>query len=57
MNYLVHDNTRRGKVFATLAEANSYCNDIIRTAKTVYTITETKRQITHIYKTEGASND
>ena len=52
MNYLVHDNTRRGKVFATLAEANSYCNDITLANKIIYTITETKRQVTHIYKAE-----
>lgn len=49
MNYLVHDHTKRGKVFATLEEANAYRNFLIQATRIVYTITETKRQVTHIY--------
>jgi hypothetical protein len=49
MHYLVHDHTKRGKVFATLEEANAYRNFLIQTTKIVYAITETKRQVTHIY--------
>lgn len=50
VNYLVHDHTKRGKVFATLQEANAYRSDIIQQCGRVYAITETKRQATHIYK-------
>lgn len=49
MNYLVHDHTKRGKVFATLEEANAYRSDLIAATGRVYLITETKRQVTHIY--------
>lgn len=49
MNYLVHDHTKRGKVFATLEEANAYRSDVINQTGRVYLITETKRQVTHIY--------
>ena len=49
MHYLVHDHTKRGKVFATLEEANAYRNFLIQTLKIVYAISETKRQITHIF--------
>ena len=49
MHYLVHDHTKKGKVFATLQEANAYRNDLINQTKRVYLITETKRQVTHIY--------
>lgn len=49
MHYLVHDNTKRGKVFATLEEANAYRNFLIQKTKIVCAITETKRQATHIY--------
>ena len=49
MNYLVHDHTKRGEVFATLAEANAYRGDIINQTGRVYLITETKRKVTHIY--------
>lgn len=49
MNYLVHDHTKRGKVFATLEEANAYRNDLITQTRYVYLITETKRKVTHIY--------
>lgn len=50
MNYLVHDHTKSGKVFATLEQANKYRSDIINQTGRVYLITETKRQVTHIYK-------
>ena len=53
MNYLVHDNTKRGKVFATLQEASAYRSDVIKVTGRVYLITETKRQVTHIYKIGG----
>lgn len=49
MNYLVHDHSRRGKVFATMAEANAYANDIIRNSGVVCLVTETRRKVTHIY--------
>lgn len=48
-NYLVHDFTKRGKVFATLKEANSYCNEIMRKCGVVFLVTETKRKVTHTY--------
>ena len=50
MNYLVNDHTKRGKVFATLQEASAYRGDVIQQTGRVYAITETKRQVTHIYK-------
>lgn len=50
MNYLVHDHTKLGKVFATLEEANRYRSDLINQTGRVYLITETERQVTHIYR-------
>ena len=52
MNYLVQDYTKRGKVFATLDEANAYRNECIQKTGYVYRITETNRKVTHIYKTK-----
>lgn len=50
MHYLVHDHTKRGKVFGTLEEANKYRSDVINQTGRVYLITETKRAVTHVYK-------
>ena len=52
MNYVVQDHTKRGKVFATLDEANAYRNECIQKTGYVYCITETNRKVTHIYKIE-----
>lgn len=49
MYFLVKDHTTKGKVFATLAEASAYREELIRTTRRVYTIVETKRKPTHIY--------
>lgn len=49
MNYLVHDHTKRGKVFATLEEANGYANTAMKYTGVVWLITETKRKVTHQY--------
>lgn len=49
MNYKVHD-SKRGKCFASLAEANAYCNLILRETGIVLTVTETRGKVTHTYK-------
>lgn len=48
MNYKVHD-SKRGKVFATLEEANGYANDVARKTGYVLLVTETKAKVTHTY--------
>lgn len=48
MNYKVHD-SKRGKVFATLKEANAYANEILRKTGYVLLVTETKANVTHEY--------
>lgn len=50
MNYKVHDHTKSGKVFATLKEANGYCNEYQSKTGYVLTVTATKAKVTHIYK-------
>lgn len=52
MNYKVLD-SKRGKVFATLAEANAYRNEVISKTGYVYAISETKSAVTHIYELEN----
>ena len=52
MNYLVHDYTKRGKVFATLEEANGYANTAMQFSGVVWAVTETKRKVTHQYSTK-----
>lgn len=49
MNYKVHD-SKRGKVFATLKEANAYANEMIRKTGAVFLVTETKAKVTHEYQ-------
>lgn len=49
MNYLVHD-SKRGKVFATLAEASAYARDHQKATGDFVAVTETNRKVTHIYK-------
>jgi hypothetical protein len=50
MNYLVHDYTKRGKVFATIEEANAYANEMLKRSGYVFAVTETKRNVTHVYE-------
>lgn len=52
MNYKVHD-SKRGKVFATLEEANAYRNEIIHKTGYVYAISETKAAVTYVYNLES----
>jgi len=49
MNYKVHYG-KRGKVFATLAEASAYANEIMRRFGVIVAVTETKARATHIYE-------
>ena len=53
MNYLVHDFSKNGKVFATLQEANAYCNECMRNAGYVFLVTETSRKVTHTFNMEA----
>ena len=48
MNYKVHD-TKRGKVFETLKEAQAYANEIEDRTHVIVAITETRAKVTHIY--------
>lgn len=48
MNYKVHIGNK-GYVFATLAEAVTFANEIQRKTKIVHLITETKCKVTHEY--------
>lgn len=56
MNYLVHDFSKHGKVFATLQEANAYCNDCMGRARCVFLVTETSRKVTHVFNMESINN-
>lgn len=49
MNYLVEDHTKRGKVFATIEEANAYANYGIRNSGNVWRVIETDREVTYTY--------
>ena len=53
MNYLVHDFSKYGKVFATLQEANAYCNECMRKTGYVFLVTETNRKVTHVFNMEA----
>ena len=53
MNYLVHDFSKHGKVFATLQEANAYRNDCMRQTGYVFLVTETSRKITHTFNIDS----
>lgn len=46
MNYLVQD-SKRGKVFATLEEAAGYAADIRKATGEIVAVVETARQVTH----------
>ena len=46
MNYLVQDGVR-GKVFATLTEANAYRNEHFRRTGDIVAVVETNRKVTH----------
>ena len=56
MNYLVHDFSKHGKVFATLQEANAYCNDCMRQTGYVFLVTETSREVTYVYNMDSTNN-
>ena len=56
MNYLVHDFSKHGKVFATLQEANAYRNDCMRQTGYVFLVTETSRKVTHVYDMDSINN-
>lgn len=56
MNYLVHDFSKHGKVFATLQEANAYCNKCMRQSGYVFLVTETSRKTTHVYDMDSTNN-
>ena len=56
MNYLVHDFSKHGKVFATLQEANAYCNECMRNTGYVFLVTETNRKVTHAYNMDSINN-
>lgn len=47
MHYKVHDHTKRGKVFATLEEAITYADYIMRETGYCFAVTETKAKATH----------
>lgn len=49
MNYLVQD-SKRGKVFETLAEAMAYAAAHQRATGDFVNVCETARKVTHIYK-------
>ena len=49
MNYCAADFTKRGKVFATLEEAAAYSAELLRRSGCLFTVTETKRKVTHTY--------
>ncbi len=51
MNYKVHDG-KRGKVFASLSEANGYANEIAAKTGYILLVTETTAKVTHTYKEE-----
>ena len=56
MHYLVHDFSKHGKVFATLQEANAYCNQCMRNAGYVFLVTETSRKTTHVFNMDSTNN-
>ena len=49
MNYLVQD-SKRGKVFATLEEASAHAQDILRTTGEFVNVCATRRKVTHTRK-------
>lgn len=48
MNYLVQD-SKRGKVFATLEEAAGYAAEIRKATGEFVAVTETRRKVTHTF--------
>ena len=56
MHYLVHDFSKHGKVFATLQEANAYCNYCMGQTRYVFLVTETSRKTTHVYEIDSINN-
>lgn len=48
MSYLVQD-SKRGKVFATLKEAAAYAAEIRKATGEIIAVVETRRKVTHFY--------
>lgn len=48
-NYLVHD-SQRGKVFATLEEAQAYHDYFFKKTRQIVCISRTRRKVTHTFK-------